>query len=132
MVRVAKVETKGPLFQAGMLGVFQKNLTQGLLALDDEFVEEVEKRFKRGKGLRTGALQTSFGEAREIGTLRAGAHGKNVQTERYYHRVEYGAIHMKGQNQRKNARLAILRSVKNPTSKRGQMVIKRAVEALNG
>ena len=131
MAKMARVELKGPLFSPGMVGVFRGELVKGLVSLGDEAKDEATKRFKKGKGRRTGALANSFSNARQTGPLSAGVSGTSSEVERYYHRVEYGSRHMKGQHQRKNARAAIIRSLNNPLSPRSQKLIARAVERLN-
>lgn len=123
------VTVSGPLFSPNMVGIFRDALVDGLVALDDEFVEEVRKRYKRGKGLRTGRLAGSYEKARAVGQLTAQA---DSSAQRYTHRVEYGSRYMPGQHQRRNARKAIKTSLKNPMSQRSQKLLTRAVERLNG
>lgn len=132
MAKETKVIKTGPLFEPGATGVFADEITKGLVSLGDETREEAEKRFKKGKGQRTGALKASFSKARKISDLSAGVGATTSAVDRYYHRVEYGSRFMKAQNQRKNARRAVIRSLKNPMSDRSQKVIKRAVERMNG
>lgn len=125
-----KIHKTGPLFAAGVVGVFTDGLMEGITSLDEEFVDEVEKRYTSGRGKLTGALAGSYGEVREIGKLTAQADSTGV--ERYTHRVEYGSRFMKAQNQRKNARRAIKTSLNNPMSARSQKILAKAVQRLNG
>lgn len=130
MPNAVTIKKTGPLFAANAVGVFVDGLMDGLKSVDEEFVDEVTKRYKKGKGYATGALAGSYGSVREIGKLTAAADSSGVQ--RYTHRVEYGSRFMKAQNQRKNARQAIKRSLNNPMSARSQKILAEAVDRLNG
>lgn len=131
MAKEVTVSLSGPLFQAGAVGVFVDNLTNGLVDLTEDFNDEYTKRLKPGKGYRAGELARSQGAAKAIKDLEAGASGPTGTELKQYHRVEYGSRFMKAQNQRKNARRAIISSLKNPLSARAQKVIGKAVAALD-
>ena len=101
----------GPLFTKDVKQLFVDEAHAILPVIVDAWNEQLERRFKPGKGLRTGALKTSLGEPRLVGKLSAAAWSQKPSTERYAHRVEYGSVHMSPQRQRKNSRRYILRNL---------------------
>ena len=109
----AKVTFKGRLFEPRMSSRVIKILNKHIVDTAEQWPMEVSKRLRRGRGRASGALAAAIPQGRLRGNLLAQGELKDSRVEKYYHRVEYGTSSRgnKGQNQRKNARKALLRKL---------------------
>ena len=121
------VTVKGRLFGRGMVDEVIDQLNETVEQGAEDIKIGVIKRLRRGRGRRTGALAESFGDSRVSEDLTANVSSiGDAEVEDYYHRVEYGAAHMVGQNQRKNARRRVKRQLEKG------LTANELVEFLNG
>jgi len=109
----AKVTFQGRLFERTLSRRVVKILNRHIKDTADAWPREVQKRLRRGKGRDSELLSGAITKGRLTKDLLAQGKLTDSRVERYYHRVEYGtpAYGTRGQNQRKNARKALIRKL---------------------
>ncbi len=112
MARAVEMTFSGRLFGRTMTSKVIDAMNNVLEDTNKMVIPALEKRFKKGKGRRSGDLIDSFKSEGLVNDLIAQT-VSNDKVLPYIHRVEYGSVKMVGQHQRKNTRAALMKVLKN-------------------